>query len=102
MGEFRTLKAEVRDLLEKYPVTRDSDEKLYGAYLARHGISAITVSYFFNNFNKYDVSDFESVTRMRRKIVEEDPSLGPSEKIKELRYERQVDIYDFMKGNTNG
>lgn len=98
MKKLRTLKAEVQDILEKYPASRDSDEKLYATYLARHGITTISVAYFLNNFNKYNVSDFESVTRMRRKIVEENPNLGPSDKVKEMRYERQIDFYDFIKG----
>lgn len=99
MQELKTLKAEIRQILTAHPETRDSDEKLYASYLARRGITTISVATFFNNFNRYNVSDFESVTRCRRKIVEENPELGPSEKVKELRYERQVDIYDFIKGN---
>lgn len=99
MEEFKTLKAEVQFILTKYPASRDSDEKLYAAYLARHGITTLSVAYFLNNFNQYKVSDFESVTRMRRKIVEQNPSLGPSEKVKSLRQERQLDFYEFIKEN---
>ena len=95
---LKTLKAEIRFILENHPETRDSNEKLYAAYLSRHGIGAISMVYFLTHFSEYDVSDFESVTRCRRKIVEEEPQFGPSEKIKELRYEKQVDIYDFIKG----
>lgn len=100
MEELKTLKAEIRYILTNYPDARDSDEKLYAAYLARHGVTTISVTYFLNNFNKYKVSDFESVTRMRRKLVEENPELKPSKQIEELRYGRQVDFYDFIKGNN--
>ena len=96
--KLKTLKAEVKEILEKYPSSRDSDEILYGAYLGRHGVSTISVATFFYNFNKYNVSDFESVTRIRRKLVEENPRLGPSDKVKEMRHERQMDFYDFIKG----
>lgn len=98
MEPLKTLKSEVKYILTEYPDSRDSDEKLYAAYLARHGITTISVSFFFNNFSQYKVSDFESVTRMRRKIVEENPSLKPRKEIEELRYGRQVDFYDFIKG----
>lgn len=98
MGELKTLKDEVRHILETYPETRDSDEKLYATYISSHGVGVVSVIYFFNNFNKYNVSDFESVTRCRRKIVEEHPELRPSKEIEELRYGRQVEFFDFAKG----
>ena len=100
MSKLMTLKDEVRHILETYPETRDSDEKLYDSYISRHGVGIVSVHYFLTHFNDYHVSDFESVTRCRRKLVEEDPALGPSEEIKELRYERQVEIYDWVKGNN--
>ena len=96
--KLKTLKAEVKEILEKYPPARDSNAKLYGVYLGRHGISTISIANFYDNFNKYNVSDFESVTRMRRKLVEENPNLGPSKEVKEKRYEKEVDFYDFIKG----
>ena len=98
MSGLRTLKSEVEWLLANYPDMRDSDEKLYAGYLSRHGITTISVASFLNNFNEYDVSDFESVTRCRRKLVEENPALAPSKKIQALRDERQVEFFDFVKG----
>lgn len=95
---LRTLKEEIRFLLEKHPETRDSDEKLYAGYLQRHGIRTVSVIEFLIHFNDYDVSDFESVTRCRRKLVEENPELAPSERVRNLRTERQLDFLDLARG----
>lgn len=96
---LKTLKEEIKFLLENHPTLRDSDEKLYASYLSRHGIGTISVATFLNNFNNYGVSDFESVTRCRRKIVEENPELSPSEKVRDMRAERQMDFLDLAREN---
>lgn len=94
---LKTLKEEIKFLLENHPETRDSDEKLYASYLQRHGVRTISVIEFLIHFNDFEVSDFESVTRCRRKIVEENPELAPSDRVKELRAERQLDFLDFAR-----
>ena len=96
---IKTLEQEVREILTDNPKARDSNEYLYGIYLAKHGISIQSVNSFFMGFAKYDVSSFESVTRARRKIVEHDPSLGASEEVKQMRLERQYGMFDYAKGN---
>ena len=98
MEDLKTLKGEIKYILTEHPETRDSDELLYANYLSRHGVGVVSVIYFLQNFRNYNVSDFESVTRCRRKLVEEHPELRPSKQIEELRYGRQVEIYDFVKG----
>ena len=99
MEKLKTLKAEIKYILENQPETRDSNSLLYKAYLFSHGITWVPVDHFFEHFSDYGVSDFESVTRMRRKIVEENPKFKPSKRVQEMRYEKEVDMYDFMKGN---
>lgn len=94
---IKTLEEEVREILIGYPKSRDSNEYLYGTYLAKHGITIQSVNSFFMGFEKLGVSSFESVTRARRKIVEKDPSLGASEEVKQMRLERQFDMWDYAK-----
>ena len=93
-----TLEQEVRQILEEHPKARDSNEYLYGIYLAKHGVSIQSVNSFFMGFDRFKVSSFESVTRARRKIVEKDPSLGASEDVQQIRLERQFDMWDYGKG----
>ena len=94
---IKTLEEEVREILIGYPKSRDSNEYLYGTYLAKHGITIQSVNSFFMGFEKLGVSSFESVTRARRKIVEKDPSLGASDEVKQMRLERQFDMWDYAK-----
>ena len=94
---IKTLEEEVREILIGYPKSRDSNEYLYGKYLAKHGITIQSVNSFFMGFEKLGVSSFESVTRARRKIVEKDPSLGASDEVKQMRLERQFDMWDYAK-----
>lgn len=94
---IKTLEEEVREILINYPKSRDSNEYLYGTYLAKHGITIQSVNSFFMGFEKLGVSSFESVTRVRRKIVEKDPSLGASEEMMQVRLDRQFDMWDYAK-----
>lgn len=97
MTRLNTLKNEITTLLENNPELRESDEKLYAEYLKRHGISFITVNKFLTHFNDYNVSDFESVTRARRKAMELDPKLKPRKVIDDLRDERQEEFVEFAR-----
>lgn len=95
MSRLNTLKSEITTLLETMPELRESDEKLYAEYLKRHGIVLMTVNKFLNHFNELGVSDFESVTRCRRKAMELNPKLKPTKIIEDLRDERQTEFVEF-------
>lgn len=95
--ELKKLQAEIEHILRNYPATRDSDEVLYANYLARHRVTTVSVAQFLNHFKDYGVSDFESVTRTRRKIVTKHPELAPAKKIQELREGRQESFIEFSR-----
>ena len=95
--ELKTLQAEIKEILTKYEKTRDSNELLYGRYLQNHGVTMVTVNTFFNRFTDYKVASFESVTRCRRKIVEQNPELGASSEVQKLRDERQLEFFGYSK-----
>lgn len=97
MNDLKTVLAEVEYILRTYPETRDSDEKLYATYLARHKVTTVSVAEFLNNFKKYNVSDFESVTRLRRKVVTKNPELAPAQRIQELREGRQEAFIEISR-----
>ena len=102
MSKLNTLKSEITTLLETMPELRESDEKLYAEYLKRHGISYVSVNKFLMNFNTYHVSDFESVTRARRKAMELNPKLKPKKIVEDLRQERQTELIEFAGVRNNG
>lgn len=99
MSRLNTLKSEITMLLETNPELRESDEKLYAEYLKRHGVTIVTVHKFLTNFNDYEVSDFESVTRCRRKAMELNPKLKPQKVVADLRQERETEFVEFAVGD---
>lgn len=94
---MRTLEQEITEILEHNKRSRDSNEVLYAVYLSKHGITMPSVWSFFTEFERYKVSSFESVTRARRKIVEKNPRLGASEEMKQIRIDREYDMWDYAK-----
>ena len=98
MAKIKQLESEIKGLLERYPQLRESNEKLYGAYLWNHGIRNVAVSDFFANFLNYKVSTFASVTRTRRKLVEKFPELSPSDAKKREWLDHQYEMSDYATG----
>lgn len=87
----------VKDILERYPISRDSDKRLIWEVLGRRG--------FLDNgvltWEKFrDAPTFESITRARRKVQEIHPSLQASEKVREVRKQMSegnpIDIFRNM------
>lgn len=92
-----TLQDQVRNILEIYPITRGSDEKLYAVYLTDK-VGAVSVQHFFNNFSKYNVASFETVSRARRKVQEMYPRLKPPKEVLDKRDEAQGCFFDWARG----
>lgn len=97
MTNIKRLEDEVREILLKVPETRNSNEVLYAEYLERHGVDCTSVQWFFKAFPRFGVCAFESVTRVRRKIVEKTPELGASGTVKQARKELEYDMWDYAK-----
>jgi hypothetical protein len=74
------IKEDVRELLAKYPHYRDSDTKLIAAfyyknYGGNNAFSKITAIEFLKRFANNDYVLPDAITRVRRKLQEEDESL---------------------------
>lgn len=95
----KSIKAEIEELLVKDPRTRNSDELLYGIYISDK-IGLISAVSFFIHFDNYrdKVASFETISRVRRKIQEQNPSLQASEEVKKAREELQGSFFDFVRG----
>lgn len=84
--EIKTIKDKVIFLLAKFPETKDDDKKLY-SYFVIYGIGEgnfdkgkamltnMLAIDFVRNVSDHVYVDFGSVSRARRKIQEENPSL---------------------------
>ena len=78
--KMRTIKDDVRELLIKYPEYRDSDSKLISAfYYFKYGgkdvFENITAFQFLKHFSEGRFPLPDNITRVRRKLQEQEPEL---------------------------
>lgn len=92
----------VEDVLRKIPQTRDNNNKLIYCVLRSCGVeSNESFTSVINKLINGELPAFESITRARRKIVEQHPELDANEKVKELRA-KQEQMYKGYARGTNG
>lgn len=62
----------IKEILEKYPKSRDCNLSLYAYYLQKKGLSSftLTVSEMFTRIKENSLLSFETVTRRSRKLQE--------------------------------
>ena len=91
MSEFSKIEDQIKDILEKYPDCRNSDNILYSVYLSRVNpeVNSVSVSDFYKYFNDYNVPRFESIARIRRKVQSEYPELKGCDTVKQWRRENE-------------
>jgi len=74
----------VKELLEEKPARRDSDKLLTWAVLYKMGY-ADGYHIRFQDFLDKGFPAFESITRARRKVQENNPDLRASKRVQEMR-----------------
>ena len=90
----KDLTTTVEEMLRKYPETRDSNNLLLFAVHRAYGVDKCeTYASVLLKINRGELPPFESVTRARRKIVEQHPELDANAVVKALR-EKQEDMYE--------
>jgi hypothetical protein len=67
----------VKRIMERYPETRDDDMKLYAIIVHQKTGMSSKVGFYeaMYNHSRYALPSYESVTRARRKVQENEPSL---------------------------
>ena len=76
---MRKVKIEVKEILLNNPETRGDDMALFYSYvLSKGGISLDAVFTNPKYRKEHDIATFECVSRMRRKLQEENPMLLPN------------------------
>ena len=99
MAKLNVLEPIIKEILEKYPETRDSDMNLYFIYCTRYGVC--TPNNFFKLFEKdsyrrdLGLYTFGSVERCRRKIQEKDYKC--SDERDEERYKHFKECIDYAQ-----
>ena len=85
MDNLKTTTDLVKDILERVPEARNSDNVLYYHVLSVIGkrnnidIESMTIPRFFMNLKKYGFPQFESVRRARQKLQSFHPELCANE-----------------------
>ena len=92
----------VKELLQNYEQCRDSDMYLYGKYISIYynELRNVLLAIAMQNSKRYKLPSYESVSRARRKLQENIPELRASEKAEKARYEQQIEIVDYVRGNN--
>jgi len=76
----------IKTLLELYPELRDSDQLLYWDLLERKQLAR---NGFISKQDFLNAPAFESVSRARRKVVENHPELGASKSVQSGRDKKE-------------
>lgn len=90
----------VKDILQENEQARNSDKVLYYEVCKRLNVWALEerLGDFLLTFSDYNLPQFESVGRARRKIQAQHPELRPTKAVDVARYERTIDFEKFARG----
>lgn len=85
----------VKAILTERPETRDDDMKLYAIFVHKTVRISSSVGFYeaLYNHSKYNLPSYESVTRARRKVQEENPNLQGEKRTKRLEMEEEYRQY---------
>lgn len=93
----------VKGILERYPATRDDDMKLYAIACATQENPVPNGVTFYNALYKhedYNMPSYESITRARRKVQEQEETLR-GRKYK-ARHDREREYRDQYSPSNGG
>lgn len=103
--ELKQLKEIVIETLKQFDFTRGNDDLLYLNVLIKldakipteNLIVDMRLADFFTNRKRYGFPSFESVTRCRRKVQEENADLKPCEKVQAARLKQEDEFYKWSQ-----
>ena len=101
--ELQTTTELVKDILERNPKTRNSDDFLYLAVLFAVGqkngidIRQMSVVRFFLHVRDYKFPAFETVRRTRQKLQAEYPELAGDSNVREHRQQNEEEFRKYAR-----
>lgn len=74
---MKTYYDQVREILIKYPSTRDDDMKLYGVFMWQNQLISQSETFYqvCGSAKERQLPTYEGITRSRRKVQEREPEL---------------------------
>ena len=87
MEKLKTTTKQVKDVLERFPLTRNSDDLLYATVCMEIDESAAGMPFWYvmQHRAEFGFPNIKSVERSRRKIVNKHPELAGTDKVEEFR-----------------
>lgn len=89
----------VKEILERFPATRDNDQLLYYRVCEKINSKALTSNFGYVLLNRKDfmIPTIETVGRCRRKLQEKNPDLRASKEVEGFRAEREAEFREYAK-----
>lgn len=99
MNDLKNLSKLVKEVLEEYPATRDSDDLLYLVVCKQinPSVDLFPFGTVIANLKSYNLPNIKSVERSRRRIQALHPELASKEKVKAMRSELEAEYRAFAK-----
>lgn len=95
MARLKQMEQIVRPILEKNEKARGDDKLLYFCVLEKLGFdTSIPLSWFLSSS---EFPNWESITRVRRRLQEENPELLPKENVKKGRRKAEKEFLDYVR-----
>lgn len=98
MKNIRRTREVVREILEQFPETRDSDNKLFIKVIEHIDGNLLhrPIEDVLKNSKEYGIPPFESVRRSRQKLQADNEHLRASKTVQEARAENEQEVRDFV------
>ena len=102
MSELRNTTKMVKYVLDKEPITRNSDNLLWLEVikLVNQGVLRKPMAEVLQNLNEYGLPSIETVGRCRRKIQAECPELRAKQDVQDCRAEREEEFREWSGENV--
>lgn len=96
---LQSTSALVKEILERFPATRDNDQLLYYRVCEAINPKSLTSNwgYVLLNRKEFMIPSIETVGRCRRKLQEKNPDLRASKKVEGFRAEREAEFREYAK-----
>lgn len=104
MEELKKTADLVKNILERRPKARNSDDYLYFLIcytkLKNQGVDirSISLSEALLHRKEYGLPPFETVRRSRQKVQADNPDLAATDKVQEFRTEKEEAYREFARG----
>lgn len=95
MGRISKWEKIVKPILEEYPAARSDDRLLYYWVLKKQGFDlSVTVSRFLLGV---DYPNWETITRVRRKLQENYPELREPSNVQKMRNQAEEEFIEYAR-----